>query len=43
MKENTICVIYVYDTTIAGPGPSKIEELIKDIGISKHEERHTFE
>ena len=43
MKKNMICVIYVDDTIIAGPNVAEIESLIKDLGISKYEERHTFE
>ena len=38
-----ICVIYVDNTIIAGPDASAIDALIKDLGISNHEQRHVFQ
>jgi hypothetical protein len=43
MKKDLICVIYVDDTIFAGPDATKIQEVIKSLGVSNFEEQHKFE
>ena len=43
MKKDMICVVYVDDTIIAGPDSQAIEDLITSLGVTKDEQRHTFE
>ena len=38
-----ICVVYVDDTILAGPDINAIEEEIRGLGVSKDEQRHTFQ
>ena len=38
-----ICVVYVDDTIIAGPDSNKIDELIKDLGVSNEDYGQHFQ
>ena len=42
MKENIICVVYVYDTILAGPDASDYDTIVS-LGIVDEEQRHSFE
>jgi hypothetical protein len=43
MKHELMCVVYVDDTTFAGPDASKIQSEIKGLGVSEYEEQHKFD
>lgn len=38
-----ICVMYVDDKILAGPGAKALEEVITSLGITEDYQRHTFE
>ena len=40
MKQDMIYVFYVDDIIIAGPDSKKIDELIKDLGVSNQDDVH---
>jgi hypothetical protein len=37
-----ICILYVDDAIFAGPDPKALEEMIKSLGVSDEEKRHSF-
>ena len=43
MKQDMIYVFYVDDIIIAGPDSKKIDELIKDLGVSNQDDVHNFQ
>ena len=42
LKKDMICIIYVDDTIFAGKNPEDLEAIIKSLGVSDHEQRHSF-
>ena len=43
MKKDMICIIYIYDTILAGPDTVALEEVVKILGITEEEQHCTFE
>jgi hypothetical protein len=42
LKKDVICIIYVDDTIFAGKNSEDLEAIIKSLGVSDDEQRHSF-